>query len=204
MTTTPPTTTPGGPETANRALPVPIGWGPIRERGRPTRADLEHLAVRREWVERLWLAGYSQRAIAEKVGITVGTVGADLRLIRQALRERVGGQHLQEERDQALARLEQVLADVAEDQDSEAPKMKAYEAMRIRLRTLEQIARLRGLNTPTQVEIVPPMGEGDDEIVDGEVVEEAPTLAAALGLPEADPIALARTVYLQMKGQRAS
>lgn len=66
------------------------------------------VAMRRDQVLKLDLAGYRDRQIAEKLGITLVTVQNDLAVTRRELTNRVTGQ-AEERRAQSLARLEDAL-----------------------------------------------------------------------------------------------
>ena len=190
---------------------APDGLGPSKPKGgKPTRADAEQIALRRIRVERLELAGASRRQIAEAVGVSVGTVGDDLKAIRAARREAVGSGLVAEERDLELARLEQQRNRIEIDQalrtdekaraEGRRPELTMWQAQRLLLQIAERKARLLGLDAPRQVELL-----GGTEDTEGlEEAEREPTLAEALGLgADVSGPDLAKVLYLQLKERRA-
>jgi hypothetical protein len=151
-------------------LPVPLGVGPIAPTGgRPRKDDpvqAEHLALRREQVEVLELAGMSERTIARRLNISPSTAHADVVWVRQERRRRAGTLDLAYHRQVELERLEAV-------HNALSPAMSKgnINAARTVVRASESRRRLLGLDAPVRIEhVVDPVADllntADPEQVD--------------------------------------
>jgi transcriptional regulator with XRE-family HTH domain len=109
-------------------------------------AKLDEIAARRQQVATLRLAHLSQAEIARKLGVSVGTVNADLQAIRQewAERRRSSFEEWLDEELAKLDRLERALLPLAlQGQATAADRV---------LSVMDRRAKLLGLNKPERHE----------------------------------------------------
>jgi hypothetical protein len=135
------------------------GPGAAKRAGRPRKGrEKVQIEARRVRVEHLELSGWSIRAIAVDVGVSVGTVQHDLKRIRAARSEAIGATTLEDRRLIELDRLEaqyREVSTVAKGLVGEAGPTSIGDFVKLEHTLLaihDRVVRLLGLAAPVRVE----------------------------------------------------